>query len=125
MEWIELMQWLMPLLSVLFAGGGLWTLLAARATARATREAANAAATAANRQAATADWTGLMTYWQSEINALRDDNKGLEVRLILLEERRDADLQHIADLENHIWQQLPPPPPIRRLPRNNPDLKAP
>lgn len=115
----------LAVLSLVFAGGGIWTLLAAKATAKATKEAAQAAAQAANRQAATADWSGLMAYWQSEIKAVRDDNKDLEVRLILLEERRDADLQHIADLENHIWQQLPPPPPIRRLPRNNPDLKAP
>ena len=115
----------LTIISIVFAGGGIWTLLAAKATAKATKEAAQAAAQAANRQAATADWSGLMAYWQSEIKDLRDDNKGLEVRLILLEERREADLQHIADLENHIWQQLPPPPPIRRLPRNNPDLKAP
>jgi hypothetical protein len=114
----------LTIMSIVFAGGGIWTLLAAKATAKATKEAAQAAAQAANRQAATADWSGLMTYWQSEIKELRDDNKGLEVRLILLEERRDADLQHIADLENHIWQQLPPPPPIRRLPRNDPP-KAP
>ena len=115
----------LAIVSIVFAGGGVWTFLAARATARAAKEAAKAAAEAANRQAATADWSGLMAYWQSEIKALRDDNKELEVRLILLEERRDADLQHIADLENHIWQQLPPPPPIRRLPRNNTDHKAP
>ena len=121
--WMEWMQWIIPILSALMAGGGVWTLLAAKATAKATREAALAAAAASNQQAATADWSGLMAYWQAEIKDLREDNKGLEVRLILLEERRDADLQHIADLENHIWQQLPPPPPIRRLPRN--DTKAP
>lgn len=120
MDWIQL---IFPLLSLLFAGGGLWTLLAARATAKATKEAAEAAANAANQQASTADWTGLMAYWQAEIKALRDDNKALEVRLILLEERREGDLQHIADLENHIWQGLPPPPPLRRLPRK--DEKAP
>ena len=109
----------LAILSLLFAGGGIWTFLAAKATAKATREAAQAAADAANRQAATADWSGLMAYWQSEIKALRDDNKELEVRLILLEERRENDLQHIDDLTQHIWQQLPPPPPLRRLPRND------
>jgi hypothetical protein len=101
-------------LSAIFAGGGLWAFLSARATAK-----------AANRQASTADWSGLMAYWQAEIKDLRNENNSMVVRLTLLEERRDADLQHIADLENHIWQQLPPPPPIRRLPRNNPDTKAP
>lgn len=123
MSWAEWMQWIIPLLSVVLAGGGVWTLLAARATARATEKAAQATAQAANQQAATADWTGLMGYWQAEIREIRNENNALVVRLTLLEERRDADLQHIADLENHIWQQLPPPPPIRRLPRNDP--KAP
>lgn len=112
-------MWIIPLLSTVLAGGGLWTLLAARATSRATEAAAKAAAESANRQAQTADWTGLMAYWQAEIKELRNDNNAMVVRLTLLEERRDADLQHIADLENHIWQQLPPPPPIRRLPRTN------
>jgi hypothetical protein len=110
----------LPILSLLFAGGGVWTLLAARATARATKDAALAAAEAANRQAATADWSGLMTYWQAEVKALRDDNKKIEVRLLFLEQQREDDLQHIADLEHHIWQQLPPPPPMRRPSRTNP-----
>lgn len=105
--------------SILFGGTGIWTLLAARATARATKEAAKMAAEAANRQATTADWSGLMTYWQNEVKALRDESKGLEVRLLFLEKQREDDLQHIADLEHHIWQQLPPPPPMRRLPRNS------
>lgn len=120
---------IMAILSVVFTGGGIWTLLAARATARstekaaaaaalATKEAALAAAEAANRQASTADWSGLMTYWQGEVKALRDESKNLEVRLLFLEKQREDDLQHIADLEHHIWQQLPPPPPMRRLPRN-------
>ena len=116
MEWLII---LLPMISTVLAGGGLWALLAARATSKATIAAANAAAESANRQAQTAHWTGLMAYWQAEIKDLRTENNGLAVRLTLLEERRDADLQHIADLENHIWQQLPPPPPIRRLPRND------
>lgn len=110
-EWLI---WIPPLLSTLFAGGGLWTLLAARATARATKEAAQAAANSANQQAATADWTGLMSYWQAEVRDLRNDAKTLEVRVMFLEAQREDDLQHISDLENHIWQQLPPPPPLRR-----------
>ena len=117
MEWLII---LLPMISTVLAGGGLWALLAARATSKATIAAANAAAESANRQASTADWSGLMAYWQAEIKELRNDNNAMVVRLTLLEERRDADLQHIADLENHIWQQLPPPPPIRRLPRNDP-----
>lgn len=116
MEWLII---LLPMISTVLAGGGLWALLAARATSKATIAAANAAAESANRQAQTADWSGLMAYWQAEIKELRNDNNAMVVRLTLLEERRDADLQHIADLENHIWQQLPPPPPIRRLPRND------
>lgn len=117
---MEFLLWLMPLISTVLAGGGLWSLLAARSTSRATEVAAKAAAESANKQASTADWTGLMAYWQAEIKDLRNENNGLSVRLTLLEERRDLDLQHIADLENHIWQQLPPPPPMRRLPRNEP-----
>ena len=118
MEWLII---LLPMISTVLAGGGLWALLAAWATSKATIAAANAAAESANRQAQTADWSGLMAYWQAEIKELRNDNNAMVVRLTLLEERRDADLQHIADLENHIWQQLPPPPPMRRLPRNNPE----
>jgi hypothetical protein len=109
----------LPILSMLMAGGGVWTLLAARATARATKDAALAAAEAANKQAATADWSGLMTYWQAEVKELRSDNKKIEVRLLFLEQQREDDLQHIADLEHHIWQQLPPPPPMRRPSRIN------
>ena len=114
----------LPILSMLMAGGGVWTLLAARATARATKDAAVAAAEAANRQATTADWSGLMTYWQGEVKELRTDNKKIEVRLLFLEQQREDDLQHIADLEHHIWQQLPPPPPMRRPSRIEPP-KAP
>lgn len=110
----------LPILSLLMAGGGVWTLLGARATAKATKEAALAAAEAANRQANTADWSGLMTYWQAEVQALRTDNKNIEVRLLFLEQQREDDLLHIADLEQHIWQQLPPPPPMRRMPRQPP-----
>lgn len=111
---------ILPILSLLMAGGGVWTLLAARATAKATKDAALAAAEAANRQAATADWSGLMTYWQAEVKELRADNKKIEVRLLFLEQQREDDLQHIADLEHHIWQQLPPPPPMRRPSRIEP-----
>lgn len=57
-----------------------------------------------------------MGYWQSEIKELRNENSHLAVRLTLLEERREHDLMHIVELENHIWQQLPPPPPVRRYP---------
>ena len=119
MMWAEWMQWIIPLLSLLLAGGGLWTFLAARATSRATEKAAQATAAAANAQAATADWSGLMAYWQAEIKSLREENNAMVVRLTLLEERRDSDLQHIDDLTQHIWQQLPPPPPLRRLPRTD------
>jgi hypothetical protein len=110
----------LPILSLLMAGGGVWTLLAARATAKATKDAALAAADVASKQAATADWSGLMTYWQAEVKELRSDNKKIEVRLLFLEQQREDDLQHIADLEHHIWQQLPPPPPMRRPARIEP-----
>lgn len=113
----------LPILSLVFAGGGVWTLLAAKATAKASEKAAQLAAEAANKQAQTADWTGLMEYWQAEVKDLRQDNKKIEVRLLFLEQQREDDLQHIADLEHHIWQQLPPPPPMRRPSRIDP--KAP
>lgn len=105
---------ILSVMSVFFAGGGIWTLLSARASAKATREAAHAAAESSNQQAATADWTGLMAYWQAEMKAIREDNKNLEVRLLFLEQQRREDLDHIEALEHHIWQELPPPPPMRR-----------
>jgi hypothetical protein len=55
-----------------------------------------------------------MTFWQAEMSALRSDSAKLEVRVLFLERQREEDLQHIADLEMHIWNQLPPPPPARR-----------
>lgn len=107
MEFIPL---ILSALSVIFAGGGLWAYLSAKATAK-----------AANQQASTADWTGLMAYWQSEVRDLRNDSKVLEVRVMFLEAQREDDLQHISDLENHIWQQLPPPPPMRRRNKKKPE----
>jgi len=113
MIWSEWMKWIIPLLSAVMAGGGLWTLLAARATSRATTAAAHAAAESANKQAATADWTALMSYWQTEMSALRDTAGKLDVRILFLEQQREEDQQHIDALEQHIWKALPPPPPPR------------
>ena len=48
------------------------------------------------------------------MKALRETSTNLEVRVLFLERQREEDLQHIEDLEQHIWNQLPPPPPIRR-----------
>lgn len=101
-------------MSVLFGAGGIWTLLAAKATARANRDVAEATAAAANQQAATADWTGLMAYWQVEMAALRTTGAQLEVRVLFLERQRDEDLAFIDALEEHIWRGMPPPPPTRR-----------
>lgn len=105
---------ILSVLSIVFAGGGGWAFLSARATAK-----------AADQRAATADWSGLMAYWQAEVRDLRNDTKTLEVRIMFLEAQREDDLQHIADLENHIWQQLPPPPPIRRRGKKKSDPEAP
>ena len=52
MEW---MQWLVPILSALLSGSGVWALFAARATARATQAAAQAQAAPAAHQAVTAE----------------------------------------------------------------------
>lgn len=114
MDWAEWMKWLIPILCTLLSGGGFWALFAARATARATQAAAAAAAAPAAQSATTADWNSLMTFWQAEMSALRTDASKLEVRVMFLERQREEDLQHIADLEMHIWNQLPPPPPARR-----------
>lgn len=114
MPWVDWMQWLVPLLSMVLGGTGLWTLLASRATARATRDAADATAAAANQAATTADWSGLMAYWQAEMSALRTGGAQLEVRVLFLERQREDDLAHIDALEAHIWAELPPPPPLRR-----------
>jgi hypothetical protein len=114
------MQWLVPILCAVFSGTGLWALLSARATARATREAAALSAAPAQAQAATADWSALMSYWQSEMAAVRDTASKLDVRIQFLEQEREDDQKYIADLEIHIWSQLPPPPPVRqRLQKNN------
>lgn len=119
------MEWLVPLLCALLGGGGLWALLAARATgkateaaavsaAEATKAAAEAAAAPALAAASSADWSSLMAYWQQEMKSMRADANRLEVRVLFLERQREEDLQHISDLEAHIWAELPPPPPPRR-----------
>lgn len=124
-EFLPWMQWLIPALSALLTGGGLWAMLSARATARATERAALAAAHATEtaaaiaaapnvQQAATADWTSLMAYWQAEMATMREQATRMEVRLGVFEKQREEDLQHIDDLEQHIWSQKPPPPPPRR-----------
>ncbi|HEX9227326.1 MAG TPA: hypothetical protein VF885_11840 [Arthrobacter sp.] len=136
MEFQAWMQWLIPALSAVLSGGGIWALLAARASSRATERAAIAAGHATERaaeaaaiateraaalaagpmsqQAVTADWSSLMSYWKDELTALREVANQTEVRLSLFEKQRDEDLQHIEDLYQHIWNQKPPPPPARR-----------
>jgi hypothetical protein len=111
MEW---MQWLIPLLSALLSGSGIWALFSARTTAKATQAAALAAAAPAAQQATTADWNSLMSFWQSEMAALRANAAQMEVRLLFLEEQREEDIRYIEDLEQHIWKSLPPPPPVRK-----------
>jgi len=138
MEFQVWMQWLIPFLSAVLSGGGIWALLAARASSRATERAASTAAKATERAAAaaanateraaeaaaapaaaaavSADWTSLMAYWQAEMTALRGDANRLEVRVMFLERQREEDLALINELEAHIWSELPPPPPSRRRP---------
>lgn len=108
------MQWLVPILSALLGASGVWTLLAARATSRATQAAAEAAARPAVQQAATADWGALMTFWQGELNVMRESHSQLQIKVEILAHQREEDLQYIEDLEAHIWAELPPPPPLRR-----------
>lgn len=129
MEFVPWMEWLIPLLSLLLGGTGLWAMLSARATARATvlaaqtaahatEKAAETAAGPAERAAVSADWSSLMGYWQQEMTALRSDANRLEVRVMFLERQREDDLALITELEAHIWAELPPPPPSRRRPTN-------
>jgi hypothetical protein len=132
----ELGGFVVPVLCAILGAGGVWALLSARtaatateraaasaakateraaeAAANATERAAEAAATPAIQMATTADWHALMSFWQAEMNALRTDANKLEVRVMFLERQREEDLQHITDLEMHIWNRLPPPPPARR-----------
>ncbi|HJW01366.1 MAG TPA: hypothetical protein VJ617_19930 [Arthrobacter sp.] len=144
MEWAEWMQWLIPAISALLGGSGVWALLGARAAGKATERAAEAAAQATERaaeaaanateraaalastpavqSATTADWTALMSYWQAEMTAMRSNAAALEVRVLFLEHQREEDLRHIEVLEQHIWNELPPPPPTRRrIPFTKPD----
>lgn len=114
MEWMQWMQWLVPILSAALGASGVWSLLAARATSRATRAAAEASARPAAQQALTADWTALMTFWQGELNSMRESHSQLQVKVEILALQRDEDRQYIEDLEHHIWEELPPPPPLRR-----------
>ena len=140
MDW---MQWLIPALSALLGGSGVWALLGARAAGKATERAAEAAAQATERaaeaaanateraaslaatpavqSATTADWSALMSYWQAEMNTLRASTQALEIRVMFLEHRREEDLQHIEELEQHIWDQLPPPPPPRKRIQHRPE----
>ena len=121
MEFAQWMQWIIPVLSALLSGSGVWALLSARTTARATQAAAAAAALPAQTQAVTADWSALMTYWQAEMLSMRTSASHLEVRVVFLEREREEDLAHIDALEQHIWSSLPPPPPPRRLRKTPPE----
>ena len=123
MECQHWVQWLIPSRSAVLATGGVWTLLAARASSRATVKAAEAAAAPAAAAALSADWASLMGYWQQEMAALRTEHNKLEVRVLLLAQQREEDLQLITELEAHIWAELPPPPPTRRRP--SPPTQAP
>lgn len=125
MEWRSWMEWLIPILSAVLSGSGIWALLSARAAGKATERAAESAARATEHaasltagpptiQANTADWSSLMGYWQAEMTELRGDANRLEVRVMFLEKQREEDLEHIAALEQHIWNELPPPPPTRK-----------
>lgn len=136
MQWATWMEWLIPILSAILSGGGIWALLSARAAARSTERAAEVAAKAVERaaeaaanateraaalaaepgahKAATADWASLMSYWQGELNTLRENANRLEVRIGVFEQQREDDLTHIEDLYQHIWEHKPPPPPPRR-----------
>jgi len=114
MEFQTWMQWLIPALCALLGGSGIWALLSARTTARATQTAATTAAQPAIQTAATADWSALLTFWQAELNVVRESHTRLQVKVEILAIQREEDLQYIEDLEQHIWQELPPPPPLRR-----------
>lgn len=120
MEYQQWMQWLIPILCALLTGTGFWALLSARATAKATRDAAIAAAAPVQKQAETAEWSALMSYWQAEMSALRDTATKLDVRIHFLEQQREEDQVHIDALEQHIWKSLPPPPPPRRYRKTDP-----
>jgi uncharacterized protein YgbK (DUF1537 family) len=114
MEFQSWMEWLIPVLSAVLGASGVWTLLAARATSRATRAAAEAAARPAAQQAVTADWAALMTFWQNELNVMRESHSQLQVKVEILAHQRAEDMAYIEQLELHIWEELPPPPPLRR-----------
>jgi outer membrane murein-binding lipoprotein Lpp len=46
-------------------------------------------------------------------NSDRDRIRDLEARVTELEDDREADREYIAQLRDHIYRGLPPPPPTR------------
>ncbi|MGZ4659702.1 MAG: hypothetical protein ACXVYB_00315 [Arthrobacter sp.] len=113
------MQWIIPVLSAILGAGGVWTLIGTRAAAKAAKETAEATARPAAQQAVTADWAALMTFWQNELNVMRESHSQLQIKVEILAHQREDDLKYIEDLELHIWEELPPPPPLRRRHRKS------
>lgn len=102
------------ILIVIFGGAG----IAAFYQAKKVADVGEADVEVKARSAATADWEGVKDYWEKEIGALRTQVNGLQAKIEAMQERhsgeREADRQHILDLESHIWLQKPAPPPPRR-----------
>lgn len=79
----------------------------------------------ARQVAPAADWLtrqvdSLLAASREEMQELRKRQDAQDKRIAFQERERELDAEHIDALEQHIWLQLPPPPPARtRLQRRD------
>lgn len=55
-----------------------------------------------------------LTEWRQQAADFRHEIKELKTEVASLQKQRDDDLDHIDNLEAHIWKGENPPPPARR-----------
>lgn len=109
-------------LNGLLAGGGLAGLIAAWSAYKSRQRGEPGNETAAIVQANQPDWAALNSFWHREIQAKAKEvervrralEQQLEAERMAARARARADAVYIDALEAHIWQKLPPPPPIRK-----------
>jgi hypothetical protein len=96
------------LASILGGGGlaGLITAVRAKASKKGGQPKTEGVAVAAQSP----DWAALNNYWKRELSVLRLE---LARTRQMADERAERDERYIDQLESHIWQKLPPPPPAR------------
>jgi len=89
--------YLQTLLGLLLGSGGLTGLLALQKSYKSHKSKRPADESHARAEA---EYLSLSKYWQRELNTARRQNH--------------SDAEYIEDLREHIWQELPPPPPERK-----------